>query len=197
MSIFKKCKCILLPKDPKITYLKVHGLFANYFVNSTTLMLSTEIDKDYPRLSNEQQYLYIVSDDKIMVNDWIINGNVFQSNHVIHFINDQKMANGFNMIAAIMNSNNATKDFVMTKKIIATINPYLTVNNFNDEHIPKIPDSFIQKYCGQYVNGTVITDVTVEYETTDQLDPFEYEYPNDWLKVNLDNTIAIRKVRKK
>ena len=198
MSTYKRCKVVMLPTNKK----------SNIFLGKITNQLQQlrVADKDN---STNNQNLYILSDEKFAIGDWVINGNISRSNHTIVNLTTQKQVNEFNQIAGIMGEfNEKIKDIVITKKIIATTDNSLSVVNKlpitegkSWTLLPRPSDSFIRKYCDAYNKGNIITNVIVEYNTGDEnLDGYVAMFGGheigDTVKVNSkDNTITIKRIK--
>ena len=86
-----------------------------------------------------------------------------------------------------------------SKKIIDTTDSSLRIGKLEVggkiEHLPQIPQSFIELYVYMYNKGNVITKVMVEYEEAEEYDRVyghENKFPR--LKINSDNTINIKPI---
>jgi hypothetical protein len=168
MSTFKKAKVVMLPTDQKTNIINTNqGLLYN--------------SNDYIGINH---HLYIISDDEIKKEDWVIN-----SWKEIHQI-----------------TKNDGKEYIKTcKKIIATTNNSLTEDRqkaafvVTGHPLPQPSQQFIQKFVEEYNHGNIITDVLVEYEQKSKgfvnALKGKYNYENI-IKVNpKDNTITIKKVK--
>lgn len=191
---FKSAKVVMLPTN-----------------NKSTIFLSddkTSISRTQQgNISNNAVHLYILSDDEILSDeeikegDWCIDTRLDKSNHLIRW-NKQDEEDGF---------------FFSAKKIIAATDKHLLLhdNNINNKcfgtqlsgkcthTLPQISQQFIEKYIEEYNKGNVIIDVMVEYEEVMKIKTF----PNGMLeksertkelelKVNpKDNTITIKKIK--
>ena len=124
------------------------------------------------------QHLYILSNEEIKEGDW--------------YIDD---------INTIRQSITSDKDYWAVrqdyKKIIATTNTSLYVPITQDKPFDELPqpsDSFIKKYIEEYNKGNVITKVLVEYEIGKSYSGNSGLEVKQWLKVDSNNTITIKKV---
>lgn len=135
--------------------------------------------------------LYILSDDRIKKDDWVI--NTLHYNEPIHQCDDEEYYLKRPQYKKII----ATTDNSLTYESLAKkINPDLAkINGWDDYTLPKPSQSFIQKYVAEYNKGNVIADIMVEYEEIVGELPFRMHL--GWIvKVNNDtNTITIRKIK--
>lgn len=144
------------------------------------------------------QHLYILSDEEIKESDWCINPSTrlpFQ-------------------VRAIQRNRLVYSEG--SKKIIASTNTSLGIQTYNSQdgtksyisQFPQPSQRFIEKYVEEYNKGNIITDVMVEYQQYDanpraadwkeQYVKYMLEHKENlqWrLKVDKDNTIAVRKVK--
>lgn len=191
--MYKKHPIILLPTDEKASYPEI-WLMHNKSQGLMHLKTATGLD-------GIGQHLYILSDDKPLKNDWILdikNPKKPRQIKTEHFLEDL---------------------FETEKKIIATTNTSLNINkeyvkefpeSLHDMIFPQIHTSFIQHYIEQYNIGNVITEVEVEYFTDipvisdkeyNMVESGELSYKNtnpyniDILKLNTDNTINIKPLK--
>jgi hypothetical protein len=208
MSTYKRCKCILLTTEDnkEVTNLK---LVKNPFKKIDNLRLLCPSNYGYDKIEGEYRHLYILSDEKFAIGDWIVNGNISRTNYTIIYIKTQKAADAYNKIADMMNEFNAKiKNVVLTKKIIASTNSNLsTKNNLPIAEcdtwtlLPTPSDSFIRIYCDEYSKGNIITNVLVKYNTADDnmdgyVSMFGGHEIGDTVKVTKNgNNIIIKKVR--
>src|ERR1035437_9210322 len=183
--MFKKCKIVLLPSNEK------SKLFI--YKNDNILYNSqTEIENTNKRCKHQQ--LYILSDEEIKEE---INDSEFVFYNALYHTFCEHPSEGVTTKANLKLWGMLLPDKFL-KNIIATTDSTVKIiiprhNDFDSEYnFPIIPQSFIDKYVSEYNAGRKITKIMVEYEMTDQLDPLEYEYPNDWFKVNPNNTIFIK-----
>jgi len=166
----KKYRVILLPINKKSPYLIKKG---NICLNKKGILeYINQQPLNIPTNLTVPQYLYILSDEKIKKNDWIINGNIKEVNHKILYIENQEMADAFNKIAKMLNSQ-VTKDFVICKKIIITNNSSLKIKRLSSKNsscegiheysLPSISKLFMNDYVSEYNKGNKIEEVLVEY----------------------------------
>ena len=127
---------------------------------------------------SEFQHLYIISNEEIKEGDW--------------YIDD---------INTIRQSITSDKDYWAVrqdyKKIIATTNTSLYVPITQDKPFDELPqpsDSFIKKYIEEYNKGDVITNVLVEYEIGKSYSGNSGLEIKQWLKVDSNNTITIKRL---
>lgn len=204
MSTFKKCKVVMLPTNKK----------ANEKMYPT--IIAKEGNKLYNYSSPNYSYdkamfqdLYITSNDEIKEGDWYMDDT-----------------------STVRQSFAFDKDYwsVRTdyKKIIASTDSSLLVERQYESihlgkgqitylNLPRLSDSFIQKYVKEYNKGNIITDVLVEYKNrccgrcdgvldlcvsdivcsdhNEQGCNICFEESGNILKVFKDNTITIKKVK--
>lgn len=181
MEQFKRAKVVMLPtleKSDIVLHSKRNKLYSILKDN-----ISYNYNKILSPLEWSKQHLYITSDDKIKVGDWVINK--------------------WNEIHQI--TKNDGKEYIKTcKKIIATTNIKLGTCEYSDRYresyfnpLPQPSQQFIEKYIEEYNKGTVITDILVEYEGEALYTEQQYfKGYKDNLKINpKDNTITIKKVK--
>ena len=179
MEQFKRAKVVMLPtnKPSKL------GNLVTYQGHS----LAKVIKEGVKPINTIVQFwnLYIISNDKIKVGDWVINK--------------------WNEVHQI--TKNDGKEYIKTcKKIIATTDIKLGTCEYSDRYresyfnpLPQPSQQFIEKYIEEYNKGNIITDVLVEYKFNDfkfmatLCTTKEKEYI---LKINpKDNTITIKKLK--
>lgn len=168
-----------------------------YYQEAEIIMLATKYGKitlhDYDNLKTlslaqgnhkgtentiRPQHLYILSDGEIKEGDW--------------YIDD---------INTIRQSITSDKDYWAVrqdyKKIIATTNTSLYVPITQDKPFDELPqpsDSFIKKYIEEYNKGNIITKGLVEYEMGKSYSGNSGLEVKQWLKVDSNNCITIKKV---
>lgn len=174
-KFYKKSKVAMLPTEkasniklvPKGEYDGINNKILKkdilYYVEEAT-------PYGYP-----SQHLYILSDDEILVDDW-----VYTKNHETQKFVIEKIADNYTALVSKK----------IAKKIIASNDPELK--------LPRPKDSFIKKYCE--LGG--IDEVLVEYEDKgkyvfygDHGNGHEVYKPNWVLKLAPDNTISIKPVK--
>lgn len=192
MPILKeKAKVIMLPtKDYTHIKLDSDGVRLWYDNRPT----HTDIHK--------HQHLYLVTDEEIKEGDWFIAN---QGVHICVRIDKEDTQYPYVTI-------NSKGDIIKhsrhwNTKIIATTDMELFYGDEVGyaEHLPQIPQDFIEKYVKEYNEGNIITDILVEHEKKCNLRPKDCEYSgcrvlnqcgnnrdvNFLLKVSKDNTITI------
>jgi hypothetical protein len=125
-----------------------------------------------PHLKNQE--LYFLSDEEIKEGDWCINLNSFLEHKELCRIDSKIELERY--VQKIEND---------CKKIIATTNKDLGIT------LPQPSESFIKKFIEAYNSGKAITEVMVEYNHLQSTTGLNEE----WLKINIDNTITIRKMK--
>ena len=181
MEQFKKAKVVMLPTNKKTKYLMV---YSDVEKTKGKLILNGLKNDEY----KEYQHLYIISDDEIKDNYYIIdNIPELLKNNGLKFIDGN------------------------CKKVIATTDTSLYTHKKETVSLPErvfyLPQpskQFIEKYIEEYNKGNVITDVLVEYELISNEEYFgntvnpddDVPYFDEKLKINpKDDTITIKKVK--
>ena len=130
------------------------------------------------------QHLYIVSNEKIKESDWYIwldNSQICRAETDIMIIN-QHIKNGH------------------IKKIIATTDEYIGYTDIRVSPVknfciyPQPSDSFIKKYIEEYNKSNIITKGLVEYEIGKSYSGNSGLEVKQWLKVDSNNTITIKRL---
>jgi hypothetical protein len=144
----------------------------------------------------QDQHLYIVSDEEIKEDDYVLLPNTIT----------QRMSNS-DMIDYLSSDSLATKKIIATTDTSLFINGTLSYPYEESTAICKLPQpsqSFIDKYIESYNKGNVITDVMVEYDLmylNKRLGGTWQPFPDEFievhekkyvLKINPDNTINIQ-----
>ena len=195
MSTFKKAKAVMLPNNQQTKYLMV---YSDVEKTKGKLILNGLKNDEY----KEYQHLYIISDDKIKLFDWVYNNK----ENIVEQINSKTQ------LIFVLEENKENQTF---KKIIATTDKKLSQTSRTE--IPQPSQQFIQQFIEEYNKGNIITDVMVEYINypTPQKDGFSTKYSdnitltgswasrlkqcevlNNTVKINpKDNTITIKKVK--
>lgn len=205
---YKRAKVIMLPtKYIKKPY-RENG-FASIGDNDK-LFTKTQLKENW-QFKYNPQHLYVISDDEIKVGDWFLTDD-----------RNSKSENNGNPIWKLLKCDSITNKWIesnsekgigynpdWSKKIIATTDdlwvkePILNqLGHFNNYPLPQPSQQFIQKYIEEYNKGNVITDVLVEYETTQYNSsgvPVTWSSENNLeintvLKVDKNNTITIVKL---
>ena len=181
MEQFKKAKVVMLPTNQKSRLFKGGGSL-NY--------LSHTVDDGEGWRS--PQHLYIISDDKIKLFDWIYNNK----ENIVEQITSKTQ------LIFVLEENKENQTF---KKIIATTDSSLEIfdKELSNRHsvkvnilLPEPSQQFIQKYIEEYNKGNYIEDVLVEYEDGKSYSGNEGLIIKEWLKIDpKDNTITIKKVK--
>jgi hypothetical protein len=121
----------------------------------------------------KNQHLYLLSDDEINEGDWFLEKGL----RISIFPN------------YLTDTNERKKIIATTDKLrVITKDEFSGVDN---QHLPQPSESFLQKFIYAYNNGDPITEVMVEYNHLQSTTGLNEE----WLKVNPDNTITIRKMK--
>ena len=199
MEQFKRAKVVMLPTN------EAKGDFSKERIYPCLLKYSWMFDKEGKgkliftdsniRTPTQLQHLYIISDDEIKDDYYIIDN-----------IPELLKNNGLKFIDGNCKKVIATTDTSLYTHQKET--PYLPERVF---YLPQPSQQFIQKYIEEYNKGNVITDVLVEYENI-YIDAFntviiQHEKDTDSylkqckfissnLKINpKDNTITIKKLK--
>ena len=214
MSMFKKCKVVMLPTNQKVINTKEYQLLLSnslfwtskieierysegwFFLNNSSNPNSCAIT--VPNVENfKHQHLYIISDDKIKLFDWVYNNK----ENIVEKITSKTQ------LIFVLEENKENQTF---KKIIATTDSSLEPRNLYGNSglfktkLPRPSQQFIQKYIEEYNKGNIITDVLFEYELISNEEYFlntinpddDVPYFDEKLKINpKDNTITIKKVK--
>ena len=175
MSVFKKCQILLLPTNEKS---KLVLSFKEKSFNQLIEPRITLIEESNYQLSNIQsQHLYILSSEEIKEGDIWFDGTNIRKDYPMSFIKD------------------------IDKKIIAATDSSLRIGKLEVggkiEHLPQIPQSFIEYFIFEYNRGNIITEVMAEYELNNEDfdDIIEKVWNDDYkLKINKDNTINIKSI---
>ena len=196
MSMFKKCKVVMLPTNQKVINTKEYQLLLSnslfwtskieierysegwFFLNNSSNPNSCAIT--VPNVENfKHQHLYIISDDKIKLFDLVYNNK----ENIVEQITSKTQ------LIFVLEENKENQTF---KKIIATTDK--TLSQTSRTEIPQPSQQFIEKYIEEYNKGNVITDIMIEYEYSEVKEKL-YNYLNN-PKINpKDNTITIKKVK--
>jgi hypothetical protein len=152
----KKCQVIIMHSDKGEGGVKKGQIYISTDEGEDTKGTLHISLRDYTRYQNYNktgQDLYILSDDEIKFEDWVIDEDIDKPVQTSEIL--------------LNNLNNFPHLKPTVKKIIATTDKSLD--------LPKIPDAFIEEYCKIYrkcFSGN-IHDVLVEYEEI--LTPVLYE----------------------
>jgi hypothetical protein len=152
-----------------------------------TILCRSSINYKQESFPNQQnQHLYITSDDKIKEDDWCYDSKhniVFKCDTIAPYTVCKDDSKHISLL-----DDNLKRSFEIEncKKIIATTDTSLG--------LPSPSESFIKAYIEAYNNGNVIDDVLVEYESI-----YADRATNTWefiLKLK-DSNIIIKKVKDK
>lgn len=172
-----------------------------------TLQLATH--KGY--VNKNGQHLYIISNEDIKEGDW----------YVSYMLDISDLSNILTVPDTIKKANfNNTNKFIIElyskycKKIIATTDESLKIDNditnqtsviwdkrdierviVGSKSLPKPSDSFISKYIEEYNAGRTIANVLVEYEVGKSYSGNSGLEVKQWLKIDSNNQITIKKVK--
>jgi hypothetical protein len=195
-----KARVVILPTN-KITKI---GEWCLHLDPNRKLSYGVKVQEAFNMVENNQ-YLYIVSEDKIEKGDWTLMfddfGNLFLSDEPQQYLG----------VEAGHHLNNGLR------KIIATTNPSLTVPNYIEispshkkisesgrvKTLPEPKKFFILEYIDAYNAGEPITNVLVDYEefyyTLAEQEQFGSKYTgiNGYTlsKIDFQNTITITKIK--
>jgi hypothetical protein len=153
-------------------------------------------------LDTESQNLYILSNEEIMVGDWYYTS----LEHDNPFIRQCKVIDKSKeyWLDNNLKYQGELKSNYGSYKIIATTNPSVGIfdeNNHQLYYYPSPSKSFIQKYVDEYNKVNIITEVLVEYNTSDEnmdgyVSMFGGKEIGDTLKINSkENTITIKRIK--
>lgn len=169
-NMWKKCKVVMLSTN------KANPLV----LNSDGNLEHDEVLSTYGGVT--QQHLYILSDDEIKYDDWVLGGlgGFDIKQYGKYFAEDWKKI--------IATTDTSLSSITHSKYPSGNTTGIRTLNE-----VPQLPQSFIEHYIQEYNKGNIITDVLVEY----YWEPFSgiAQLPAK-LKINpKDNTITIKKVK--
>lgn len=195
----KERNIVMLPTE------KASILSKAYLANPMHLRYLSTGFKDDAFKSNDNQHIYITSDEEIKEGDWYLYKRSFLDGTVKtqeQYDNadwllkkcDNKEETSYTKRAQF--GKNSENSIAGCYKIIATTDESLTIGeedswkNRKDilypNKLPQIPTDFIKLYVEEYNKGNVIDKVLVEYQK--YFKPGEVIYE---LKLNSDNTINI------
>lgn len=212
MSMFKRAEVVMLPTNQKVINTKEYQLLLSnslfwtskieikrytegwFFLNNSSNTNSHAIT--VPNVEKfKHQHLYIISDDKIKLFDWVYNNK----ENIVEQITSKTQ------LIFVLEENKENQTF---KKIIATTDSSLwrPSHKYASDVIllPQPSQQFIEKFIEEYNRGNVITDVLIEYELISNEEYFgntvnpddDVPYFDEKLKINpKDNTITIKKVK--
>lgn len=189
MKTYKQHPIVMLPTNEKSIIVK--NTMSIHIQSESNLYLRQEAETTNPKnTSTINQHLYILSDDEIKEDDWIITDNII--GQVIGCIDDN-----LHEVDLGWSTSQTRTD---CKKIIATTDTSLMLHDNSKNNkcfgtqlsgkcphvLPQIPISFIKYFIKQYNSRPfaqdVITNVNVEYES-------------NYKTVNPDNTINIKPIK--
>lgn len=198
MSMFKRAKIVLL-STKEVTNFK---LVKNPFKKIDNLRLLCFSHYGFDKIEGEFQHLYILSDEEIMIGDWYYTS----LEHDNSFIRQCKVidkSKEYWLDNDLKYQGNLKSDYG-SYKIIATTDSSMGIfdeNNHQLYYYPSPSRSFIQKYVDEYNKGNIITDILVEYNTSDEnmdgyVSMFGGKEIGDTLKINAkENTISIKRIK--
>ena len=135
----------------------------------------------------KNQHLYLLSDDEIKEGDWCINLNSLYEHKELCRIDSQ-----IELERYVQKTENDCKKIIATTKIDLDFQDYLKTGQKRTwVTLPHPSESFIKKFIEAYNGGKPITEVMVEYKHLQSTSGLNEE----WLKINTDNTITIRKMK--
>lgn len=150
MNQFKRVQVIMLPT------LKESILLLNPTTNKFGLTKETSRKiypiEEYIKLGFIPQHLYIISDDEIKEDDWVIHlGNPY-----FQFKENMRNLLCKECKKVIATTDTSLKQFIYTTMVIDEGDIY--------QSLPQPSQQFIEKYIEEYNKGNIIIDVLVEYE---------------------------------
>lgn len=208
MEQFKRAQVIMLPTNTK-TYIGKFLEDEPYLALYNWYLKSLNIPNQ-----RQGQHLYIISDDEIKEKH-LLNTNDYY--YIKNHYNEWYIGK-FNGISFdfINNNGNFDSNLFVCKKIIATTDSSLKIQDITTKHIgrkvisvegtsllPQPSQQFITKYIEEYNKGNIITDVLVEYEVVPNpvyngSNYFDAHNINIVTKLKInpkDNTITIKKIK--
>ena len=179
--MWNKPKVILLASNQEVNSLygyKDKSLLFNYNKDGYNKL---EAEKEF----TQHFHLYIINDD-VIKEDWV----VWENCAVMKCFKAETNS----LWLRKEDGNSKLVDRIQCKKVVVTTDNEL---GFGDgtgyfEHLPQIPQSFIEQYITEYNQGKIISDVLVEYDCDHN------QMPNkviDIVKINQDNSINIKTVK--
>jgi hypothetical protein len=187
INMYKQHELVMLPTKEK----HINSIVIDSFRTIKPNMFLVTSTECYRHEDYNAYHLYILSDDKIEIDDWVVCSDHNNSYRIIGKVSHVGSQLNFKNTIQI----NGNKDLhidrhVLTycKKIIATTD---TAIKFPERFpsfvtLPQIPKYFIEYFIIHYNGGNIITKVDVEYWDGTH----ENEYDNS-IKINSDNTINI------
>lgn len=198
--MFKRAKVVMLPTNEKANvYLNEYAdnknkadklVFGGKIKNELTQSI-----KDLENRGYKAQHLYTISDDKIKKGEELKKGAWYINTYRGYskpFLNHNLDNNGY--LKEVIATTDSSLKIKSGKDLIKE---YITIEeNLNGIPLPQPSQSFIEKYIEQYNRDNVVTDVLVEYITTNSEVFYSNDIPYSSVKVNpKDNTITIKKVK--
>jgi len=210
MNQFKRAQVIMLPTENILENgLQPYSVYAKPITKRGWLLPKSgaEARRLYQN-GNQAYHLYIISDDEIKEGDWCIMFNDFGDKYIVKILNLKTIGSN-DIEVQLLNGNKNCCDITKVKKIIATTDSSLIINDWmktkenniegkyeSSNYLPQPSQQFIEKYTESYNKGEIITDVLVEYEQKDFKWVGNKNLASYSLKVNpKDNTITIKKVK--
>jgi len=197
MSIFKECRCVLLPISEKAPQI---GMISTRSDNNKLQLVDKELVDMY--VFHQQfgdfvsaipfQHLYITSDEEIKEGDWFVTDDRDRKdqNNGIPVYSLYKCTSIFNKWIGIENNDFVGYNPDWSKKIIASTDTNL--------HLAEMTYPFVKSFIEAYNNHTPIMKVMVEYEEihSDDISNFMLGNPSEKLVLKLtDNTINIKSIK--
>ncbi len=166
MTHSKECNLVMIATENESNISKRNSLVIDKFsVKQNT------VEYIFPKIKTnrfwDNQYLYVTSNDNILVHDWVLDSTK-QLRQVLNISSDNRLyLSGIDFLSILPQS---------CKKIIASTDESLNLS--------LIPFDFIKEYCK--LNGN-INKISVEYEIT--------KYPDLHLLKLYNNTISIKSIK--
>lgn len=173
MKTNKQHQVIMLPTENKSNF---YILIGNR--NQQLYLSKDNIVRD---MLQQNQHLYIISDEKIKEGDWCLQIHKTNKNVPINVVKYRDFGEG---------------SFYF-KKIIATTDTSLLIKNVitdliqGTKYLPQPTQEWVEHYIKEYNEGNIITEVNVEYEWNGGR-AGDYK---EVLKISKDNTITIYPIK--
>lgn len=130
-----------------------------YLANPSYLRYSILGFKDDSFQSNDNQHLYITSDDEIKEGDWFIGDNISLKQCTLN------NAGNINFKGGWYSGSENCKKIIATTDTSLKVKTYYEIEGNQEVNLPQPSQQFIEKYIESYNKGEVITNISVEYET--------------------------------
>ena len=182
--MYKKCKAVMLPTNEKAT--NIVKLLKDTISYTTT--------ENIP--GGEYQHLYIVSDDKVQEDDWVIQFNA--ENSPFSPVKYRDFGGGSFTFKKVLATTDSS--LVNLEKQYFDKNKERRSALLKQIKVPQPTQSFVEMFIEEFNKGNAITDVLVEYKgkyrTNPDGEPIGLPVHDYQPKVNSkDNTITIKKVK--